>query len=262
MKLVIVLLAVTLGLSSCEFFAPQKEVKQQTSTANPDGTFIQKIHFNNDPSSSVEWEVSLKKNEKGETVRHGISIRYSKSGKIYEKINYVNNKKEGKRFTYHSNGKTWKEQEYKNGALNGICKRYDRNGRIAAEYIYGGGLPGVGLKEYTNLGKERKQPELRIQKNDEIKSAGQYKVIVSLVGEGVDRVKSVEFYEGALIENTFFHKNLTICNSNSGKTGVFNYGVPKGSVLNKTFNIVAVATMTSGLKLILQKKVNVSVRGV
>ncbi|MGQ1786077.1 toxin-antitoxin system YwqK family antitoxin [Saccharicrinis sp. GN24d3] len=262
MKLAIALLTVTLFLTGCEFLGSQKETTKKSAAANPDGTFIQKKHFNNDPSSPVEWKVSLMKNEKGETVRHGVSIRYSKTGNVYEKINYVNNKKEGSRYTYHSNGKIWKVQEYKSGNLNGTCKRYDRSGNLTAEYYYKGGMVGTGLKEYTNLGKEREQPALSIQKIDEIRSANMYKLKASLLGEGAKRIKNVEFYEGKLIEGKYFHKNLTLCNSNSGKTGMFNYQVPKGAILDKTFNIVAIATMSSGMKLILQKKVSVSVRGV
>ncbi|GAF01992.1 MORN repeat variant [Saccharicrinis fermentans DSM 9555 = JCM 21142] len=261
MRKLFALLVMVMVLSACDFFAPQQASTKKAAT-NPDGTYIQKKHFNNDPSSPVEWKVSLKKNEKGEVVRHGLSIRYSNAGKVYEKINYVNNKKEGKRYTYHSNGKVWKEQEYKNGRLDGTCKRYDRSGNITAEYFYKGGMVGTGLKEYTNLGKLRDQPTLRIQKVDEIRSINMYRIKASLVGEGADRVKSVEYYEGKLIEGKFFHKNLTICNVNKNKTGVFNYEVPKGAVLDKSFNIVAVATMTSGMKLILQRKVSVSVRGV
>lgn len=261
MNRLLIVLIVALAFSSCDFFSSQKPTSQK-AVANPDGTYIQKKHFNNNPSSPVEWEVSLKKDGQGATIRHGVSIRYSKTGKLYEKINYANNKKEGKRYSYYTDGKVWKEQEYKNGKLEGTCKRYDRNGLISAEYYYKGGLPGVGLKEFTNLGKERIKPTLKLQEIDDIKSKGQYRIKASLVGEGAERVKSVEFYQGDLVEGKFFHKNLTISSSHSGKTGTFSYNLPQGAVLNKTFNFVAVATMTSGRKQILQKKLSVSVRGV
>jgi antitoxin component YwqK of YwqJK toxin-antitoxin module len=260
--LVISLIIFSHGLTSCNFFTPQKPAKKETTVTNADGKFFQKRHFNNDPSAPVEWKISLKKTEDGETVREGITIRYSKSGKVYEKINYKNNKKEGKRLTYHSTGKVWKEQMYKNGKLEGICKRYDREGKLTAEYNYKAGLPGIGLKEYTNLGKEKEMPYLNIQKIDEVRTNARYRLKLSLVGNGIKRIKSVEYYEGELIEGKYYHKNLARAKALSSKTGEFNFGVPQGHVLNKTFNIVAVATTTSGLKLILQKKVSIAVRGV
>ena len=153
----------------------------------------------------------------------------------------MNNKKHGKRYTYHSTGKVWKEQSYVEGKLDGICKRYDRNGKVSAEYMYKAGLPAVGLKEFTNLGKERVQPTLKIQKIDQVASAHKYKLKLSLTGENLKRIKSVEFYMGDLIEGKYFHKNLSPAKATSSKTGEFSFGVPKGHVINKTYNIIAVA---------------------
>ncbi len=263
--LTISLLAILMTLSSCDFIlgdAAKKVKKEAKESKNPDGTTIKKKHFNGDPNSPVEWKVSVKVNDQGETVRHGESIRYSKTGKVYERINYVENKKEGKRYTYHSTGKVWKEQSYVNGKLDGICKRYDREGKITAEYNYKKGFPGVGLKEYTNLGKERAQPVLKVQKVDEVRTANRYKLKLSIGGENVKRYKSVEYYMGDLIEGKYFHKNMKNAKSISKTKGEFSFGVPKGHVLNKTFNIIAVAKNSDGLQLILQKKVSVSVRGI
>ncbi len=262
MKLnLIIVLLISIGITSCEFFGGSSSSSGKQVKA-ADGSFVQTKNFGNDPSAPVEWKVTLKHDSAGNTIRHGLSTRYSRGGKVYETINYQNNKKEGIRKTYHSTGKVYKEQNYENGKLNGICKRYDRDGKISAEYNYKKGLPGIGLVEYTNLGKVRKQPSLYIKHVDEVRSANRYNLQMSLTGEGTERIKSVTFYEGDLIEGKYFHKNLNPAKQLSTKKGEFSYRIARGQMLIKTFNIVAVAKTVDGLTLILQKKTSVSVRGV
>lgn len=258
----ILLLFVLITTTACQFLGSNGSKTKSNGVQNSDGTIIKKKHFNNDPYGPVEWKVSVKAEEDGSTIRHGLSTRYSKNGKVYEKINYADNKKHGKRLTYHSTGKVWKEQSYVEGKLDGLCKRYDRNGKLSAEYTYKAGLPAVGLKEFTNLGKERIQPTIKIEKLDQIASANKYKLKLSLTGENLKRIKSVDFYMGDLIEGKYFHNNLNPAKPNSSKTSEFSFEVPKGQVINKTYNFVAVAKIQDGLKLILQKKVKVSVRGI
>ncbi len=249
-------------LNSCQFFAPQKEVVK-TSNTNTDGTFIKKRHFNDDPHSPVEWEISMKfKDDSKTAIRHGVSKRFSKTGKLLEEINYAENKKEGIRLTYHSTEKVYKEQSYSNGRLNGICKRYDRDGKITAEYEYKNGLVGIGLKRYTNLGKQRPDPILNIEKIDQTHTNNSYVLSMSISGDGAKSIKSVEYFEGKLIEDKYFHKNLTPAKAISSKTGQLTFKLPKGSSLNKTFNIIAVCKTSDGLQLVMQKKVKVDVRSV
>jgi len=260
--LYLTIITLTIGLSSCQFFGPQKEIVK-TGVEKTDGTFIKKRHYNNDTHSPVEWEISMKHKEGSESaIRHGISKRFSKSGKLLEKINYVENKKEGVRLTYHSTGKVYKEQSYTNGRLNGVCKRYDREGRVVAEYEYKNGLVGTGLKRFTNLGKQRPDPILNIQKHDQIRNTNTFTLSMSISGDGAKTIKSVEYFEGQLIEDKYLHKNLSSAKKVNSKKSEIKIKVPKGSSLNKTFNIIAVCKTSDGLKLVMQKKVKVDVRGV
>ncbi|WP_430817801.1 toxin-antitoxin system YwqK family antitoxin [Carboxylicivirga sp. RSCT41] len=263
MKRLHLLVAVlVIALSSCQFFGPQKEVVK-TNSKNADGTFIKKRHFNDDPYSPVEWEISMKFKEGSKSaIRHGVSKRFSKSGKLLETIPYKDNKKDGTRLTYHSTGKVYKEQPYVDGRLNGICKRYDREGRITAEYEYKNGLPGVGLKRYTNLGKQRPDPSIKITKTDNIRTSSTYIIGLSLQGEGTKSIKSVEFYEGQLIEGKFYHKNLSPAKKLSSKKGEIRIKLASGSSVNKTLNIIAVCKTSDGLSLIMQKPVKVDARGI
>lgn len=260
-QIAILSLIVLISMSACQFFGPQKKVVSSGQAKN-DSIIIKKKHFNDDPSSPVEWKVTMKKTPEGTYVKHGKSTRYSKSGKIYAELNYANNKKEGVSYSYHTNGKVYKEDYYAGNRLNGICKRYDRDGKLTAEIPYKNGLPGVGLVEYTNLGKVRPVPSISIQKVDNIKASHTYKLVLSLRGDGADRIKSVEFYEGKLIEGKYFHRNLTPIKNISTKKGELKINVPKGYSVNKDLNIIAVGKTSTGRKLILQKPVSVNVRGV
>lgn len=201
---IIVFVSVLLVFSGCQFFGPQQSGKE--NSLKNDSLIVREMHFNDDPQAPIEWKVAMKKTKEGTYVRHGESIRYTKSGGLAEKINYVDNKKEGLRLAYHSTGKVWKEQPYKNGRLEGNCKRYDREGRLTAEYPYKNGLPGIGLVEYTNLGKKRNQPEIQIERVDNIRTSGSYILVCSLEGKGKEHIKKVEFFEGKLIEGNFFIK--------------------------------------------------------
>jgi len=80
-----------------------------TKTAKNDSTKILKKHFNNNPSSPVEWVIPMKMDKEGKYVRNGVAVRYLKSGKKAEEIPYVMGQKEGTRITYHSTGKIYKE---------------------------------------------------------------------------------------------------------------------------------------------------------
>ncbi len=263
MKHILVLITVIVGLSftGCQLIGSKGD-KKDTKTEKNDSLKILYRHFNDDRHSPKEWKIPMKLNDEGKFVRHGVAIRYTKSGKVAAKTPYIMGKKEGVRLTYHSTGKVYKEQPYENGLLTGICKRYDRQGLLAAEYPYKNGLPGIGLVEYTNLGKKRPQPAIYVVRKDEIKSNGRYKLILSLTGKGSERIKSVQFYQGKLIEGKYFHKNLQPLRDISTKKGELVIELRKGSVFNKTLNIIALATTTSGLKLILQKPVKISVRGI
>ncbi len=123
---------------------------------------------------------------------------------------------------------------------------------MTAEFTYKNGYPAVGLKEYTNLGKERTQPTIQILKQNI--GNGTYELKLSLSGKNVKRIKKVKFYMGNLIEDKYFKTNLESAKVTSEKTGTLT--VTSNQVeADKTVNVVANAITADGLKLILQKKV-------
>lgn len=239
-----------------------EKIKEKEIAVRKNKPFIREIHFNNDPHMPEEKKVTLMLNDNGKTIQQGETIRYTENGKVVSRMNYMNNKREGKCFIYHSNGLVWKEQLYENGKLSGLCKRFDRYGKRSAEYEYKQGMLGAGLKEYTNLGKLRKQPVLKIEKIDLVKTTHKYILKFSLDGQGTKRYKQVKYYIGELAEGKYLLDNMIVAGKLVGEIGQLEIKVSKGYVLNETFNIVAVAKNFDGLSLILQKKVSVGVRGI
>ncbi|TLX76969.1 hypothetical protein E9993_04600 [Labilibacter sediminis] len=235
-------------------------LKSEEAVREKNKPYIHKEYFNNDPQRGVYKQYSLMVNDEGKTIKHGETIRYTANGKVASRMYFVHNKREGKCLTYHSNGKIWKEQMYINGELSGLCKRYDKYGKLSAEYEYKQGMPGTGLKEYTNLQKLRKNPTLKTERTDLIRSLGKYKLKFSLEGKNARRYKEVKYYMGELIENKYFNHNMSHIKELDNKTAELELKVPKGYSINETFNVVAVAKNQDGLTLIIQKKVSVGVR--
>ncbi len=237
----------------------QKKEDAEKLKAVKKGAFVKNIHYGHDPSQPLKWKVNMKYDKKGKGIRHGESIRFWKTGEMASRMNYVEDKKQGDYRAYYKNGKVWKILPYENGQVSGLCKHFDRSGRLTAEYWYKNGLPGTGLKEYTNLAKQRTQPSIKVDRIDEIRSKGKYTLQLSLVGENVNRYKKIKFYIGDLIEGKYFSDNMPEVQSVSATKGRIIFEVPKGYEVNKSINIVAVALNAESLKLILQKKVELRV---
>ena len=69
----------------------------------------------------------------------GIQERYYPSGKIYGKINIINNKTEGTETNYYENGKIQMIGNWENGVPVGKAKFYDIDGNEIAETSYENG---------------------------------------------------------------------------------------------------------------------------
>ncbi len=167
-----------------------------------DTTEIIKIPFSNN-STKIEYEVTVLK---GSKTGHGLWRRFYPHGSVYSDAMYVNGKKHGVKFTYYQEykgekPKVWKEQPYKNGKLDGICRRYHRNGRLQAEYEYKNGLPAVGLKEWSESGKEVKYPDLIVSKKEVY-----HQIHINV--QMSDKSKKVVYYSGNLIDGKYVPGNL------------------------------------------------------
>ncbi|VAW14347.1 hypothetical protein MNBD_BACTEROID01-1502 [hydrothermal vent metagenome] len=170
---------------------------------------IQKV-FANSPDK-IEYEIPVLK---GTKLRHGVQKRYYLHGSLYSKISYKRNKRAGMAYTYYKayNGKkpvVWKEQSYKNGLLDGVCRRYHKDGKLQAVYEYSKGLPAIGLKEYSQSGKELKQPTLILKKNE---TGGN----ILITARMSNNTKRVVYYRGNLAGGKYVTKNLKKLPVNNG----------------------------------------------
>ncbi|WP_319267581.1 hypothetical protein [uncultured Draconibacterium sp.] len=200
MKRCIYCLSVALLLLSACSSEPKKEAPENTSEESS-GLEIRKQPFRN--SEQIEYEISV---VKGTSIKHGMQKRYYLHGSLYSAIPYIAGEKQGTAYTYYqaaldSEPQVWKEQPYEDDELNGICKRYHRDGTLQAEYEYKKGLRAVGLKEYTEAGKEIEQPQLKVAKQ---RVASGYFIEASLS----DDYDNVDYFIGELVEGKYLPKNI------------------------------------------------------
>ena len=144
--------------------SPQKS-EEEPSTEIDDGIQVVRKPYRN--SEQIEYEIPV---VRGTEIKHGIQKRFYLHGSLYSTIPYVAGEKQGVAYTYYQASleeepQVWKEQPYENNLLHGVCKRYHRDGTLQAEYEYKNGLRAVGLKEYTESGKEIEEPKLSLTKH-------------------------------------------------------------------------------------------------
>ncbi|WP_303921150.1 toxin-antitoxin system YwqK family antitoxin [Draconibacterium sediminis] len=179
---------------------PKREAPENTSEES-NGLEIVKRPYRN--SEKIEYEISV---VKGTTIKHGIQKRYYLHGSLYSTIPYVAGKQQGVACTYYqaaldSEPQIWKEQPYEEDELHGICKRYHRDGTLQAEYEYKNGLRAVGLKEYTESGKEIEEPKLILTKH-------RVATGVLIQARLSDTYDNVDFYIGELTEGKYLPQNM------------------------------------------------------
>jgi antitoxin component YwqK of YwqJK toxin-antitoxin module len=186
-------------LSSC-FTSGTKKTAEKTD--DNDSIIVVKKTFKTNPKK-IEYEISILK---GTNKRHGLQKRFYPHGSLYSEIDYLMNKRVGVAKTYYQafGGKkpqVWKEQPYTNGKLDGTCRRYHKNGQLQAEYVYKMGLPGLGLKEFTNKGVPVKQPKL-------ILSSKKKKGFIEITAKMSNKAKKVKYFAGFLVDGKYVSKNM------------------------------------------------------
>ncbi|WP_297093582.1 hypothetical protein [uncultured Draconibacterium sp.] len=179
---------------------PKKEAAENASEESSGLEIVQRPFRN---SEQIEYEISV---VKGTAIKHGVQKRYYLHGSLYSTIPYIAGKKQGVAYTYYqasldSKPQVWKEQPYEEDELHGTCKRYHRDGTLQAEYKYKDGLRAVGLKEYTESGKEIEEPRLILTKH---RVATGYLIQAQLS----DAYDNVDFYIGDLLEGKYMPQKM------------------------------------------------------
>ena len=126
------ILTICLLLFTSQVFAEEKMQECQ-----PEGTYLNKNHWNNCEAKYYYESGKLKakayfKNGKV----HGEAKYYYESGKLKETAYFKNGNREGRAITYYVNGNTKAKYYYKNGKVEGDVLTYYDNGNLKRiEYI-------------------------------------------------------------------------------------------------------------------------------
>lgn len=224
----------------------------------------------------VKSEVSARGNK-----REGLTKNYHEDGSLMSEVNYVNNQKEGISRDFYPKGKVRMEINYKQGLMDGdakwyyetgevyrltpyikgkaegIQKEFYKNGKIKAELPHKAGVAITGLKEYDLNGALIPQPSIIIQEVDRIAMEGKFILKMHLS----DKSDNVKWYEGDLLDWSYFPKALDVVNIDIDGNGVITYDVSPGTVVMKSIYIYAVLNTNMKNQLILKKKYELAYKG-
>jgi antitoxin component YwqK of YwqJK toxin-antitoxin module len=92
---------------------------------------VKKTEYYNFSKTKLKAEYYVVNREK-----HGPYKEYFENGKLFQSVNYVDDKPDGLLEEYHENGKISKTAIYKNGELHGELKSFNRNGHPIASLIF------------------------------------------------------------------------------------------------------------------------------
>jgi len=233
---------------SCLNQGAKRLEQQMKEKAENDSIVVVKKPFADDPKKT-EYEIPVLK---GTSLRHGVQKRYYPHGSVYSEIPYIRNERNGIAYTYYKayrNEKpaVWKEQIYVHGKLNGICKRYYSDGKLQAEYEYKEGMPAIGLKEYSESGKELKMPVLTVKSNP----ASNYYYVTARLSESNN---NVTYYMGNLVEGKYMPDDLKRIQERDGIAEVL---IPHNETIHSV-TIVAVFMTSLSNECILAKTISLN----
>ena len=158
-------------------------------------------------------------------VRNGLASDFYTDGKLRAEIDYVNGVKEGLAKWYHKNGKAYRITTYQAGERFGTQKKYYEDGALMSEAVYFENHPGLGLREFSKSGQERKAvPEFTFS-NKKTQSDGTVIVQVKLA----NKVKEVSLFQGELVNSLYLHDNLREINK-TANTGFVKIPAGKNEV--------------------------------
>lgn len=147
-------------------------------------------------------------------VRNGITKTYYPGGQLYQTFWYVNDLKEDSSRWYFLEGQVFRTTPYKHDTVDGIQKQFYRTGEVRAKIGYGKGLRTRYFQEFTKEGKlVTGYPEIVAEINDEYKSAGRYRINLSLSDKG----EKVKFYRGEFTDNRFDTAKCQVIKTIDGK---------------------------------------------
>ncbi|MCZ4694797.1 hypothetical protein DWB61_12255 [Ancylomarina euxinus] len=260
MKLSLILLLIFL-LSSCDFivekFSKKNDVVEQSFSIDSSSTDSKSINGEvryKFPSGKLKSIVNYKDNKK-----IGISHSFYETGEKQYEIPYVDGKKHGEVKWFYKSGKLYRSTSYIAGAKHGPQRKYWEDGKIKSEMNYMDNMMCAGLKEFTNIGKQKEEPQIKVKHVNLLRDSDMYHLELSLNM----KFKNVQFYIGELLNGKSLpvkvNSFMSELETKKGKA-IFKFSIPKGRNANRDIPIVAVVKTAYQNYYILSTKTNVNVR--
>jgi hypothetical protein len=133
-------------------------------------------------------------------VREGLMKAFYQTGEVRQTFWYENGMREDSSLWYYLEGQVFRVTPYRKDTIDGIQKQYYRTGQLKAKIGYSKGLRTTFIEEYTPEGKLiGGYPELIINKTDDYKSKGVYRISLELS----NKFNGVRYWRGDLSNGVF-----------------------------------------------------------
>ncbi len=148
-----------------------------------------------------------------DNIRNGLAKDFYEDGSLRAEIEYVDGLKEGAAKWYYKTGNLFRLTQYKNGERHGVQKKFYEEGGLISIAEFFENHPGIGLKEYSKSGKERKsRPEISVEKKKTNPDGSLlYEISIN------NKVKEVNLYTGPLKKDRFLHEKMVGINKVANK---------------------------------------------
>jgi hypothetical protein len=216
------------------------------SSSSREAGNIQKYYY---PDGKLYMEIEVI----NDSIPHGISKEYFKSGQLFQEIQYSKGQKHGFFKRYYEDGKLSLEVQYDSGRRHGVEKKFRKDGTIAYEAPYHRDHPAIGLKEYYTDGTPVKNPSIHIEEENQLFNF-RYSLLLSITSD-----YKVDFYEGVLSEGKYIGSHCEEVYMISSTKGRLDYNIGPGDFLMKKLNIVAKVKTDLGNYYIAQRAYNLAI---
>ncbi len=188
--------------------------------------------------------------------KEGPGVTYYNNGKLRTKVSFRNNKLNGTVRMYYKSGELYRVTNYREGKAEGMRISYYKNGKVMSEVPYKDDYPGLGIREYTQDGKQIPDllPKILITADNRLALGNTYILKISLS----KNEPSTTFYIGDLVDNKYIHSGLWPRKAANG-TLDYHLEVHKGGFLMETLTISATFLTSHKSWAVVSRKYNLAI---
>lgn len=269
-KSLIAILLLVITFTSCDLIGGGSTNEKNTATNKTSKSSIPKdsltVAVKKWPNGNIREKaeaININYGVKGldaKWIRHGELTEYqeNKKGVLLSRTMYNMGKKEGKAYKYYEDGKVYIEWFYTNGKKDGLVKKFSDEGAPISVVPYKQDRLGVGTIEYSNTtGKPLTMPKLQVWTKDDRRANGTFTVYAKVVSKHGTNLKA-SFYEGLLIEDKYYHKNLEANKFTMGSDRIASKKYYVSNGIPQQISVVAKFTTIKRTPVLLNKKISVN----